>query len=251
MERLDGKRIIVTGGTSGMGEGVVRAFPGLGAKVVFWGRNEKAGKKIEEETGAIFVKADVADKESVDEAMKKSVELLGGVDVLVHAAGVGPHCPAEMIQFDDWKTTMAINATGTFLTNEAVFPYMKENGGNILNFTSASAFINSPGQAHYAASKGAVNCWSRTIAKEWMVYNIRVNMIAPCIKTPMYEQMRGMMTPEQLAQHDADMAKLCIGGQMGDMESDFIPVMAFMASDGSKFMTGQTISVDGGIMMVR
>ena len=80
MERLDEKRIIVTGGTSGMGEGIVRAFPGLGAKVVFWGRNEKAGAKIAEETGALFVKAEVSDKASVDEAMKRSVELLGGVD---------------------------------------------------------------------------------------------------------------------------------------------------------------------------
>jgi len=70
-------------------------------------------------------------------------------------------------------------------------------------------------------------------------------------KTPMYEQMRAMMTPEQLATHDASLANLCLGGQMGDMETDFIPVMAFMASDSSKFITGQTISVDGGIMMVR
>ncbi len=251
MERLDGKRIIVTGGTSGMGEGIVRAFPGLGAKVVFWGRNEKAGAKIAEETGALFVKAEVSDKASVDEAMKRSVELLGGVDVLIHAAGIGPHCPAEKIDFESWKAVFDTNATGTFLTNEAVFLYMKESGGHIINFTSASAFINSPGQAHYGASKGAVNVWSRTIAFEWMKYNIRVNMIAPCIKTPMYEQMRAMMTPEQLAAHDASLANLCLGGQMGDMETDFIPVMAFMASDSSKFITGQTISVDGGIMMVR
>lgn len=251
MERLDGKKIIVTGGTSGMGEGIVRAFPSLGAKVVFWGRNTAAGEKIAAETGATFIQAEVSDKTSVDEAMKRSVEILGGVDVLIHAAGVAPHCPAEMITLESWTTTLSINTTGTFLTNEAVFPYMKENGGNIINFTSASAFINSPGQAHYAASKGAVNAWSRTIAKEWMRYNIRVNMIAPCIKTPMYMQMRSMMTPEQLAKHDADMAGLCIGGQMGDMETDFVPVMAFMASDGSKFMTGQTISIDGGIMMVR
>lgn len=251
MERLDGKKVIVTGGTSGMGEGIVRAFPNLGAKVVFWGRNEKAGKKIEEETGAVFVKAEVSDKTAVEEAMKKSVEFLGGVDVFIHAAGIGPHCPAEQIEYDSWKSVMDINATGTFLTNEAVFPYMKEQGGHIINFTSASAFIISPGQAHYAASKGAVNCWSRTIAKEWMPYNIRVNMIAPCIKTPMYEQMCSMMTPEQLEAHKASMANLCLGGEMGDMAMDFVPVMAFMASDSSKFITGQTISVDGGIMMVR
>ena len=113
MERLDGKRIVVTGGTSGMGEGVVRAFPALGAKVVFWGRNEAAGQKIAEETGAIFIKADVSEKETVDEAMKKSVEILGGIDVLVHAAGIAPHCPAEHIQFEDWKAVLDINTTGT------------------------------------------------------------------------------------------------------------------------------------------
>ncbi len=251
MENLTGKRIIVTGGTSGMGEGVTRAFPKLGAKVVFWGRNEAAGKKIQEESGATFIKADVTDEAVVQQAMKQSVELLGGVDVLIHAAGIGPHCPAEKIDLKSFREVFDINVIGTFLTNEAVFPYMKEHGGNILNFTSASAFIVSPGQAHYGATKGAVNVWSRTIAKEWMPYNIRVNMIAPCIRTPMYEQMRAMMTPEQLAAHDASMAQLCLGGKMGDMETDFVPVMAFMASDGSKFITGQTISIDGGIMMVR
>ena len=128
---------------------------------------------------------------------------------------------------------------------------MKDTGGNIINFTSASAFINSPTQAHYGASKGAVNAWSRTIAFEWMKYNIRVNLIAPCIKTPMYEKMCSLMTPEQLAAHKAMLANICLGGDMGDMDTDFIPVMAFMASDSSKFITGQTISVDGGVMMVR
>lgn len=251
MERLDGKRVIVTGGTSGMGEGVTRAFPKLGAAVVFWGRNEAAGKKIQEESGATFIKADVSQEASVKEAMARSVEILGGVDVLVHAAGIGPHCPAEQITTDSFREVFDINVNGTFFTNQAVFPHMKEKGGTIINFSSASAFITSPGQAHYGASKGAVNVWSRTIANEWMKYNIRVNMIAPCIKTPMYMQMRQMMTPEQLAAHDASLANLCIGGQLGDMETDFLPVMAFMASDGAKFITGQTISVDGGVMMVR
>lgn len=251
MERLDGKRIVVTGGTSGMGEGIVRAFPALGANVVFWGRNEQAGQKIEDETGAVFVKVEISEEESVKRAMEKSAELLGGVDVLIHAAGVDSNQPAEKIDLAAWKKVIDTNATGTFLVNEAVFPYMKEHGGNIINFTSASAFILSPGQANYAASKGAVNSWSRTIAKEWMVYNIRVNLIAPCIKTPMYEKMCAMMSPEQLAAHHASLAGLCLGGQLGDMETDFIPVMAFMASDSSKFITGQTISIDGGIMMVR
>ena len=80
MERLDGKRIIITGGTSGMGEGMTRAFPGLGAKVVFWGRNEAAGAKIAEDSGATFVRVEISDEDSVNAAMEKSVEILGGED---------------------------------------------------------------------------------------------------------------------------------------------------------------------------
>lgn len=251
MERLDGKRIVVTGGTSGMGEGVTRAFPELGAKVVFWGRNEEAGARIAEESGATFVRCEVSDEQQVKDAMERSAEILGGVDVLVHAAGIAKDCPAEQISFDDFRAVFETNVYGTFLTNEAVFPHMRENGGTILNFTSASAFICSPNQAHYGASKGAVNAWSRSIAKEWMPYNIRVNLIAPCIKTPMYEKHLAQMPPEVLEMTKRSLAGLCLGGDLGDMQEDFVPVMAFLASDSAKFITGQTISIDGGIMMVR
>lgn len=251
MERLDGKRIVVTGGTSGMGEGVTRAFPKLGAKVVFWGRNEEAGARIAEESGATFVRCEVSDEQQVKDAMERSAEILGGVDVLVHAAGIAKDCPADQISFDDFKAVFETNVYGTFLTNEAVFPHMRENGGTILNFTSASAFICSPNQAHYGASKGAVNAWSRSIAKEWMPYNIRVNLIAPCIKTPMYEKHLAQMPPEVLEMTKRSLAGLCLGGDLGDMQEDFVPVMAFLASDSAKFITGQTISIDGGIMMVR
>lgn len=183
--------------------------------------------------------------------MERSAEILGGVDVLVHAAGIAKDCPAEQISFDDFKAVFETNVYGTFLTNEAVFPHMRENGGTILNFTSASAFICSPNQAHYGASKGAVNAWSRSIAKEWMPYNIRVNLIAPCIKTPMYEKHLAQMPPEVLEMTKRSLAGLCLGGDLGDMQEDFVPVMAFLASDSAKFITGQTISIDGGIMMVR
>ncbi len=251
MERLDGKRIIVTGGANGMGQITVEGFVELGAKIVFFDILDEKAAEVAEKTGAKYIHVNVADEEEVKKGIAEAAEYLGGIDVLVHAAGIGPHCPAELITFEDFKKVFAVNVDGTFLTNEAVFPYMKENGGNIINFTSASAYICSPGQAHYGASKGAVTAWTRTLAKDWMKYNIRVNMIAPCIKTPMYEQMRAMMTPEQLAIHDATMKELCIGGEMGDPIKDFLPVMAFAASDSSRFMTGQTLSVDGGIMMVR
>ncbi len=251
MERLDGKKIIITGGASGMGQSMVEGFPELGANIVFFDINDEAGEATAAKTGTKYIHVDVSDEESVRNGIKEAVEYLGGVDVLIHAAGIAPHCPAENITTDAWTKTLSVNATGTFLTNQIVMPYMKEKGGHIINFTSASAFIVSPGQGHYAASKGAVNAWTRTVAKEWMPYYIRVNMIAPCIWTPMYDQMRAMLPKEQVEAIDRSMIGMCLGNKLGDPKTDFLPVMAFMASDSSKFITGQTISVDGGVMMVR
>lgn len=252
MGKLAGKRIVITGGTSGMGEAMVQAFPAQGANVVFWGRNEVAGKRLEEETGAVFIKTEISDKAAVDKAMKQSAEILGGIDVFLNAAGIAPGSPAEDITEDDWEMVMGTNATGTYLTNVSVFPYMKENGGHIINFTSAGGIQGYKGKAHYAASKGAVTAWTRSVAMEWAQYNIRVNMIAPAIWTPMYDKTRASMTPEQLKAHDAFMAaSVPIGGKLGDMQKDFIPIMEFLASDDAHYMTGQTFCIDGGTLMMR
>jgi NAD(P)-dependent dehydrogenase (short-subunit alcohol dehydrogenase family) len=249
---LKARRIIVTGGASGMGEGLVRALPGLGASVVSLDLNADAGARIAKEAGAGFVAVDVSNKESVTAAIDEAVASLGGLDVLIHAAGIAPGAKAEDIALDQWNQAMAINATGTFLTNQAVFPHLKDKGGAILNFASSAGVKGYPGKAAYAAAKGAVVAWIRTIAVEWGAYNIRVNGIAPAIWTPMYDKTRAAMTPEQLAGHDAAMkASIPIGGQLGDIGADLVPVVAFMASEGAHFMTGQIIPVDGGVMMMR
>jgi NAD(P)-dependent dehydrogenase (short-subunit alcohol dehydrogenase family) len=147
---------------------------------------------------------------------------------------------------------IAINATGTFLTNQAVFPHLKDKGGAILNFASSAGVKGYPNKAAYAAAKGAVVAWIRSIAIEWGRYNIRVNGIAPAIWTPMYDKTRAAMTPEQLAGHEAMLrGSIPLGGKLGDIGGDLVPVVAFLASDGAHFMTGQIIPVDGGAMMMR
>lgn len=248
---LDSLRVIVTGGASGMGAGLVRAFPRLGARVVALDLDGE-GDRIAAESGAGFIRCDVSDKTSVDNAFGRAVEQLSGLDVLIHAAGIAPGAAADMTTLDMWSKTLSVNATGTFLTNQAAFGYLRDHGGRIINFASAAGVAGYPGKSAYAASKGAVLAWTRTAAIEWAPFAVTVNAIAPAIWTPMYDTTRAAMTPTQLAQHDQALrTSIPLGGKLGDVDADLVPVLAFLAGAGSRFMTGQVFAVDGGGLMLR
>lgn len=251
--RLDGRRIIITGGASGMGESLVRAFPELGAQVVSLDLTAEAGERIARESGAHFVEVDVSNKESVDAAFAEAIETLGGLDVLIHAAGIAPASPAAENTVELWNKVIAVNSLGTMLTNQAAFRHFRDNGGGqIINFASAAGIEGYVNKSIYAASKGAVVAWSRSIANEWAKSDVTVNMIAPAIWTPMYDKTRSEMTAEQLEAHDEFMrTAVPIGGKLGDARKDFVPVMAFYSSEGAGFITGQVVAVDGGTLQLR
>jgi NAD(P)-dependent dehydrogenase (short-subunit alcohol dehydrogenase family) len=247
---LQGKRIIVTGGASGMGRAMVRGYAQAGARVVSLDINP-AGEAIASEAGAAFLLCDVADEQSVGNAVSRATSDLGGLDVMVHAAGISPTVRVESITLEQWNKVMAVNVTSTFLLSREAFPHLKEHGGKIIHFASAMGVNGAANKAHYAASKGAVLALTRSLASAWGQYGITVNAIAPAIWTEMYEQSRATMTPQELARHeDEQKRKRPIKGKLGDQERDFLPMMVFLASDGANYLTGQLYKIDGGGLML-
>lgn len=250
---LTGKRVIITGGASGMGAGLVRAFPRLGATVVSLDIAEESGRSIAADAGAAFETCDVSDPASVEEAFADATARLGGLDVLIHAAAIAQkNTPAQEIPADDWSQILKVNTLGTLLTNQAAYERMRDSGGRIINFASGAGMTGYPMRGAYAASKGAVLAWVRTAAIEWAPSNITVNAICPLIWTPMYDLSRSQLTPEQLVKHEEQFRQIIpLGGKLGDIDQDLVPAVAFVASDASRFMTGQMFCIDGGRQMVR
>jgi NAD(P)-dependent dehydrogenase (short-subunit alcohol dehydrogenase family) len=255
---LDGKRIIVTGGAQGIGASIVHAYTRAGASVGAMDVKEEFVAKVAEEASARgpgtahFTRCDVADQAEVRAAFRAFADAHGGLDVLVNAAGIELRSPAEDISEDDWDRTFDVNVKGTFFTNQLAFSLMKETGGAIINFASGAGVNGFPQHGHYAASKGAVLSWTRTAAAEWGRYGITVNSICPGMWTPMYDAHRSRLSAEELVVHDAQIAAVTpIDGRLGDPDRDLAPFMVFMASDGARYITAQTLVVDGGRTVAR
>jgi NAD(P)-dependent dehydrogenase (short-subunit alcohol dehydrogenase family) len=181
--------------------------------------------------------------------VRGAVEALGGLDVLVAAAGLWhPGVPGQ-IEAADVRRVMDVNFTSTVLTNQAAAAVM--TGGRIINFGSSEAVLGSPMSAIYAASKAAVATWTRSAAKCWAAQGITVNALAPAVETPGAERLRNFLGPDlaPVIERQLQMT-IPLGGKLGDPTTDLGPVLVFLAGDGSRFITGQLIAVDGGLMML-
>ena len=251
--QLHDKRIIVTGGASGIAAATVRAYAREGARVASLDVNDELGRRVAAEAGpaVTYHHCDIADRAEVLAVFERVVGAFGGLDVLVNVAGVERASPAESIADGEWDFIFNVNVKGTVYTNQAAFQYMKSTGGRIINFGSGAGIRGQVGSAHYSASKAAVMAWTRTVAQEWGKYNITVNSVVPAIRTPMYEAYRGRMSEQQRMVHDMAMQHIIpIGGKLGDADVDIAPVMVFLASDAPRFITGQALAVDGGMIML-
>ncbi|WP_423800855.1 SDR family NAD(P)-dependent oxidoreductase [Neobacillus sp. SAB-20_R2A] len=241
MGKLQDKVAVITGGASGIGAATARLFVSEGAKVVLVDLNEEKGKAFEAElktlnAEALFIKANITSEEDVANVFKQTVETFGKVDVVFNNAGIGRVQPSHELEYSEWRNTVNVDLDGVFLVaREAIREMLKKEGGTIVNTASMYGWVGSPGSAAYNAAKGGVINLTRSLALEYAEQNIRVNALCPgFIDTP--------IIPEESKQALAEVTPMKRLGKAEEMAK----AVLFMASDDSSFMTGNSLTVDGG-----
>jgi NAD(P)-dependent dehydrogenase (short-subunit alcohol dehydrogenase family) len=247
--QLENTRIIVAGAAHGIGAGTLQAYVAEGAQVAVLDIKDDAAREVVDKANAggpgtaRYHHCDITSRAEVESAFADAVSWLGGLDVVATVAGVQRRKRPEEFTDEDLDFVFGVNVMGTVHTNQAAFEHLRKSGGTILNIGSDGGLVAMPGIAAYAASKGAVHAWTRGIAGEWGKYGIRANCVVPAMKTP--------MTDAGGADGRSVYDTVPLGGQLGDVMTDLAPVMVFMAGPGARFITGQLISVNGGLAMVR
>ena len=243
MNGLAGKVAIVTGASRGIGAAIVKKLADEGATVVAVARSVESC-----EGAAMCQKVDVSDSAQVDACVKAVIEKFGKVDILVNNAGVTKDGLLMRMSDADWDQVININLKGTFLFTRAVSRPMMKNkgadgaqlGGSIVNIASVVGITGNAGQANYTASKGGVIALTKTVAKELGSRNVRCNAVAPdFIVSAMTDKL-----PEEVKKQYAATIPL---GRFGTVE-DIANCVAWLAGDQSSYVTGQVISVNGGMV---
>ena len=247
---LHGRRVLVTGGATGIGAAAVGVLAEAGASVAATHHQTPPPEHL----AATWLQCDVRDADAVSAMVRQAADRLGGLDVLVNAAGLWQPGIPGYIGVDEISFLLDTNVKATILTNQAAYAVMKDQdpkGGKIINFGSSEAVMGSPISAVYAATKGAVQAWTRSAAKAWAGDNVTVNALAPAVQTPGADRLRDFLGPQAAALIDQQMHMMIpLGGALGEPARDVGPMLVFLAGPGSGFITGQLLAVDGGLMMV-
>jgi NAD(P)-dependent dehydrogenase (short-subunit alcohol dehydrogenase family) len=253
MGRLDGKVAVVTGGAHGIGRASAKALAAEGAKVAIGDVDEADGNACADEIvdssgDAMFLRTDVTSMDDVRALVGAAVERWGRLDVMVNNVGVAIAGAAGEMSEDDWRRVIDVNLTGVWRGMRVAIPIMLEAGrGSIVNMSSVQGHVGFVGWSGYAASKGGIDALTRQAAVEYAARGIRVNAIVPgTILTEMNERiLREVDDPDALQAEWKSMHPI---GRVGTPQ-EVAAVVVFLASEDSSFVTGESLRVDGGMVV--
>jgi len=245
---LDGKVAMVTGASRGIGRSVAIALAKAGAKVIInYAGNVVAAQEVKDLIDAaggqsMIVQADVASDEAVGAMVKDTMDAFGQIDILVNNAGITRDNLLMRMKEGDWDAVMNTNLKGVFVCTKAVSRVMmKQKSGKLINMTSVVGIMGNAGQANYAAAKAGVIGFTKSMAKELATRGITVNAVAPgFINTDMTAVLSDQLKDE--------LATKIPVGRLGNPE-DVAAAVLFLVSDAANYITGQTLNVDGGMVM--
>lgn len=248
MKRLEGNVTIITGGGKGIGFGLATAFAREGSNIVITGRNmerlRQAKEKLEQQWGikVLPVVADGADEEAVKNVIAQTVGTFGKIDTLINNAQVSKSgLPLVEHTREDLDLAIFSGIYGAFFYMRECFPYLKESKGSVINFASGAGLFGKPGQSSYAAAKEGIRGLSRVAATEWGPHGVRVNVVCPLAMTESLQQWKTEY-PELFAKTIKDIPL----GRFADPAEDIGRVCVFLASEDASFVTGETITLQGG-----
>ncbi|MBQ7320697.1 MAG: 3-oxoacyl-ACP reductase FabG [Clostridia bacterium] len=234
------RKILITGGSRGIGAACVEAFAALGDRVFFiYHQNHEAAKQVIERTGAVACAADLSDPDDVRRAVDRAISALGGIDVLVNNAGIAQISLMQDVSDADWRRMVDTNLSAAFYVSRAVLPQMlKQGGGAIVHIGSMWGKTGASCEVAYSAAKAGIRGLTQSMAKELGPSHIRVN----CVEPGVIETEMNAALDEETRRSLADETPLCRIGTPREVAH----AVEFLASDAASFITGQILGVDGG-----
>lgn len=250
MNRLAGKVAVITGGSQGIGLAMAKVFAREGASIVISSRRAEAIEEAARQIGGggaqvVGVQADVASREDASRTIATAVEHFGRVDILVNNAQATRQAKIEDITDESIALTFGSGLFGTLYHMQAAFPHLRERGGSVINFGTRQGIYGEPGDGIYGANKEGIRGLSRSAAREWGQFGIRVNVINPAALSPSAEKALNA-NPERAKKYYDEISLR----RFGSPEDDIAPIALFLASDDGHYVTGQTINADGGQIML-
>ena len=237
------KNILITGGSRGIGEEMVRSFADRGYRVAFtYKSSADAARKLSDKTGALAIMADSASEEQIVAAVAEAAKILGGIDILINNAGISSYSLLQDLSLAEWNECMAVNLTSAFLYSREVIPHMLKNHmGRIINISSMWGLVGASCEVHYSAAKAGLIGFTKALAKELGPSGITVNAIAPGV---IDTDMNSHLSSEDLSALEDETPV----GRIGKAD-EIAKAALYLADEHSSFITGEVLNISGGLVI--